>query len=138
MPIRFRPTAEQRKSGECRGCSSFCDRLVDPAGCLEAGCRFLYSYEESSTGRTFMGCLQGVFSAEIDVEAFAEAQAGEGFGGLKMYAEPLPQCSFSVERAYEGSGPAFECVNRRFFDWGDAGREGIRVFDLRNSLDGAA
>jgi len=26
-------------------------------------------------------------------------------------------------------------VNRRFFDWPDAGRDGIRAFDLRDRCD---
>ena len=36
-----------------------------------------------------------------------------------MTGEPLPQCQFTVERAYEGEGPAYECVNRKFFDCSD-------------------
>ncbi len=43
-----------------------------------------------------------------------------GFGGVKMTGEPLPQCQFTVEPSYEGEGPAFACVNPRFFDCTDA------------------
>jgi hypothetical protein len=39
-----------------------------------------------------------------------------------------------VEPCYEGDGPAYDCVNPRFFDCTDAGPEGIRAFDLRNAL----
>ena len=64
-----------------------------------------------------MGCMNKVFSAEIDFDMFLLAErTREGFGGIKMTGEPLPHCQFSVERAYEGDGPAYECVNRRFFD----------------------
>jgi hypothetical protein len=49
-----------------------------------------------------------------------------------MTGEPLPHCQFSVERAYEGSGAAYDCVNRRFFDCADEGLEGLRAFDLRD------
>ncbi len=133
MPIR---QSEERKStaGECRECRTFCDKLVDPAGCMEIGCRFLYSYEDVATGQRFMGCMNKVFKGEIDVDAFVLAEFTGGFGGIKMTGEPLPQCQFTVERAYEGDGPAYECVNKRFFDCSDSGPEGIRVFDIRNGL----
>ncbi len=133
MPIR---QSEERKStaGECRECRTFCDKLVDPAGCMEIGCRFLYSYEDVATGQRFMGCINKVFKGEIDVDAFVLAEFSGGFGGIKMTGEPLPQCQFTVERAYEGDGPAYECVNKRFFDCSDGGPEGIRVFDIRNGL----
>ena len=41
-----------------------------------------------------------------------------------MTGEPLPHCQFTVERAYEGEGPAYECVNRKFFDCADDQRRG--------------
>jgi hypothetical protein len=109
--------------------------MVDPAGCLEMGCPYLYSYEDISTGQRFMGCMNKVFKGEIDVDSFILAEMGHGFGGIKMTGDPLPQCQFEVERAYEGEGPAFECVNRRFFDCADEGAEGIRVFDLRSLIN---
>jgi hypothetical protein len=131
-----RQTQTQRSSaGECRQCRTFCDKLVDPAGCLEMGCKFLYTYEDVRTGGRFMGCMNKVFSAEIDFDLFLLAErAREGFGGIKMTGTPLPHCQFSVERAYEGDGPGHECVNRRFFDAPDDTPESIRAFDLRNSL----
>ena len=40
-----------------------------------------------------MGCMNKVFRAEIDVEAFEAAQrTRHGFGGVKMTGLPLPQC----------------------------------------------
>ena len=51
-----------------------------------------------------------------------------------MTGEPLPQCQFRVEPAYEGDGPAYACVNPRFFDCTDDGPEGLRAFDLRDAL----
>lgn len=124
------------KPGECRKCRSFCDKLVDPAGCIAMGCRYLYSYEDQISGGSYMGCMQKVFGAEIDLEAFelAETVGPAGFGGIKMTGEALPHCQFTVERAYEGDGPEFECINRSFFDCEHDGPEGIRAFDLRNAL----
>jgi hypothetical protein len=75
-----------------------------------------------------------VFRAEVDVEMFELAENTGGFGGLKMTGEPLPQCQFTVEPAYSGSGDDFDCVNRRFFDCTETGAEGLRAFDLRDAL----
>lgn len=125
---------QTEKAGECRRCQTFCDKLVEPRGCLELRCRYLYSYVDELSGRRFMGCMRRVFKAEIDVDAFETAELAGGYGGLKMTGDPLPQCQFRVEPAHEGDGPGFECVNPRFFDCTDAGAEGVRIFDLRDAL----
>jgi hypothetical protein len=117
------------KPGECRSCRSFCDKMVEPRRCLEMGCRFLYSYVDALTGVQYVGCMQQVFGAKVELGAVL---APGGFGGVKMTGEPLPHCPFSVERAYEGGGGEYGCVNRRFFDCGDGGPEGLRAFDLRD------
>src|SRR2546423_6285778 len=57
---------------ECRGCAVHCEKVVLPAACLERSCPFVYAYEEH--GHTYMGCLQKVFEAEIDVEMLAAAE----------------------------------------------------------------
>ena len=103
--------------------------MVEPRGCIEAGCRYLYSYVDRLNGQQYVGCMQEVFAAEVELAAVL--QPG-GFGGVKMTGEPLPHCQFSVERAYEGSGESYGCVNRRFFDCTDEGSEGLRAFDLRD------
>jgi hypothetical protein len=128
------PGQSTREIGECRRCRGFCDKLIEPAGCIAVNCRFLYSYEEAASGRRFMGCMNKVFKGEIDLDLFLLAERAGGYGGIKMSGELLPQCQFSVERAYEGDGPAYECVNKRFFDGSDDHSESIRAFDLRNAL----
>ncbi|HLM30341.1 MAG TPA: hypothetical protein VK326_01605 [Solirubrobacterales bacterium] len=125
------------EASECRRCRTFCDKLIEPRGCIEIGCRFLYSYEDQLTGGRYMGCMRKVFSAEIDIDMFELAEASGGFGGLKMTGDSLPQCQFRVEPSYEGDGPAYSCVNRAFFDCTDSAPEGIRAFDLRNALGSA-
>jgi hypothetical protein len=122
-------TATRTQVGECRQCRSFCDKMIEPRGCVEMGCRFLYGFVDTLTGVQYMGCMQEVFGAEIELDAVI---APGGFGGVKMTGRPLPQCQFAVERAYEGDGPAYGCVNRRFFDCTDEGQEGLRAFDLRD------
>ena len=130
----------------CRQCCSFCDRLVAPAGCLAAGCRYLYLYDDERSGIRYMGCLHKVFKVEIDVGLFEAAEhTRAGFGGVKMTGAPLPVCRTYVERAYHGTGEAFECVNREFFQASPAAAEGgagvaesddqaSGTFDLRDAL----
>jgi len=49
---------------------------------------------------------------------------------VRLAGYPTAHCAFEVEQAREGT--AERCVNPRFFDWPDAGRDGIRAFDLRD------
>ncbi|MGI8633155.1 MAG: hypothetical protein ACR2NA_11530 [Solirubrobacterales bacterium] len=122
-------------AGECRKCATWCDKVIDPRGCEELGCPYLYSYPDRASGREFMGCMYKVFAGEVDVELFTEAvDSREGYGGLKMTGQPLPHCPFTVEAAFEGSGEEFSCRNARFFDCTDEGRLGIRVFDVRATI----
>jgi hypothetical protein len=122
-------TATRTELGECRQCRSFCDKMIEPRSCIELGCRFVYSHVDQISGNQYVGCMQGVYGAEVELSA---VQAPGGFGGVKMTGEPLPHCPFTVERAYEGSGESYGCVNRRFFDASDEGAEGLRAFDLRD------
>ena len=101
---------------------------------MEMGCRFLYSFNDSLTGIQYVGCMQRVFRATVELDAVL--QVG-GFGGVKMTGEALPHCPFSVERSYEGAGAEYDCVNRRFFDCADEGPEGLRAFDLRDISSGS-
>ena len=133
MPLKQRGAKDTRQ-GECRRCRTFCDKLVEPRGCVEMRCSYLYSYSDPLSGNRYMGCMRKVFGAEIDLEMFELAEATGGFGGIKMTGDPLPHCQFKVEPCYEGDGPAFACVNPRFFDCTDEGDDGIRAFDLRNAL----
>jgi hypothetical protein len=50
---------------------------------------------------------------------------------VKMTGTPMPHCRTSVERAYDGHGEPFECVNPGFFD--DPANAPAR-FDLRDRL----
>ena len=124
------------EANECRRCSTFCDRVIEPTACVSGGCSYLYTYDEPLSGRRFMGCMQKVFATEIDVEMFRAAERTRaGFGAVRLANPPLARCQFSVERAHEGGG-ASECVNRRFFDWPEDARDGIRAFDLRDHCAG--
>ena len=103
--------------------------MVHPAGCIASGCQFLYLYDDEVTGRRYMGCMHKVFKGEIDVDVFEQAERTRlGYGGVKMTGAPLPQCRSAVERAYDGYGEPFECVNPGFF------RKPEPAFDLRDRL----
>ena len=62
---------------------------------------------------------------------FEAAERNGGFGGIKMTGDPLPQCQFRVEPAFEGDGPAHTCLNPSFFDINDPAeldhRTGLRL-----------
>jgi hypothetical protein len=127
--------AKTKQATECRQCCAFCDKTIEPRGCLEMNCPFLYTYEDEGTGHRYMGCLQKVFGVEIDVDLFEKAERTRaGYGGVKAMREPLPMCPFSVERSYEGRGSAFSCVNPRFFDATENEPGGFRAFDLRERV----
>ncbi len=123
-------SATRTQVGECRQCRSFCDKMVEPRGCIELGCRFLYSYVDRLTGEQYVGCMQEVFGAEVDLRAVLEPG---GFGGVKMTGIPLPQCRSTVERAYDGFSEAFECVNPGFFAK-PTSDDLDPAFDLRDEL----
>jgi len=102
---------------------------------MAAGCRYLYFYDDEKTGSRFMGCLHKVFDVEIDVEVFAEAERTRyGFGGVKLTGTPRPICRMTVERAYDGHGEAFECINHAFFAAPRVDDDDAAAFDLRDSL----
>ena len=128
------PVLDLRERHECRQCCAFCDRVVHPSGCIESGCAYLYLYDDEETGHRYMGCMNKVFRAEIDVEVFDAAQrTRHGYGGVKMTGAPLSQCRSSVERAYDGHGDPFECVNPGFFSKPEPA-DFAADFDLRDQL----
>jgi hypothetical protein len=91
--------------------------MVNVSHCLELGCEFLYLYDDDETDRRYMGCMNKVFRVEIDMGLFHEAERTRlGFGGVKMTGKPLSRCRTTVERAYDGHSPAFDCVNPAFYE----------------------
>jgi hypothetical protein len=126
-------TTRQTQAHECRKCDTFCDRVIKPSSCVASGCSALYEYDDPLSGRRFMGCLHKVFSVEIDVELFAEAErTRSGFGAVKLAGEPREQCRFQIEQAFTTFGEHRRCVNRRFFDWPDTAPDAVKAFDLRD------
>lgn len=112
-------------ASECRLCLRACDKLIDAGRCLEMGCNYLYAYIDESFSRRFVGCLQKVFSVEIDGEMLAgPVRPGHALWTFKAAREPLPRCPFVVESAYELDGAGFQCTNMRFLDSGQGAFHG--------------
>ena len=65
--------AKTVQATECRQCCTFCDKMIEPRGCIEMGCPFLYTYEDEAGGHRYMGCLQKVFAVEIDIHGSGPA-----------------------------------------------------------------
>ena len=111
---------------ECRGCAVHCEKVVYPAACLERSCPFVYAYEEH--GRTYMGCLQKVYEAEIDVEMLTAAErTPEGFGAVRALRGPLPMCEAAVQSTFSQRESELGCVNPEFGEL-PAGSPTFRVF----------
>ncbi len=101
--------------GSCRYCRVYCDWVIDPAGCEDTGCANLYGYDDSE-GNRVLGCLAGVFRAELDQRTLAQVRAENGgrFGALRAVRRPLPICRAVVERAYPARLEAVGCLNPEF------------------------
>jgi hypothetical protein len=117
---------------ECRRCEVHCDKVVYPAACVERACPFLYAYEEH--GHTYVGCMQRVYSCEIDLNMLQAAQVTRaGFGAVRANRSPLPMCKVEVEPCYEHRGGELGCVNPEFSEV-PLERPSFRVFaQIRDS-----
>jgi hypothetical protein len=103
---------------ECRRCGVVCQKVVHPQRCLEQSCPFLYAHEQF--GRRYVGCMQKVFTAEIDLELLQRASRRRaGFGAIRAVRLPLPICGAEVERAYEHREEPLGCVNPEFHEPAD-------------------
>ena len=116
---------------ECHHCEVHCDKVVYPAACIERACPFVYAYEEF--GHTYMGCMQKVFSVEIDLDLLKAAERRRsGFGAVKTKGKPLPMCKVEVESCYESRTGELGCVNPEFHEL-PVGEPTFRIFaELRS------
>ena len=111
---------------ECRRCEVHCDKVVYPGSCVSRACAFVYAYE--AWGHTYMGCMQKVYSVEIDLGLLREAEhRSAGFGAVKALRAPLPMCHAEVASCYEARVDEIGCRNPEFFEVPVA-RPSFRVF----------
>ena len=109
LPLPLRPQDEVL----CRQCEVHCEKVVYPSACMERSCPFAYAYEEH--GHRFMGCMQKIFEAEIDIELMSEIdRRREGFGAVRATRRPLPMCKSEVDPCYEHRSGELGCVNPEF------------------------
>lgn len=100
---------------ECRRCAVSCEKVVYPGACLERSCPFVYAYE--AWGHTYVGCMQQVYAAEIDLDLLRAAEArSEGFGGIRATGSPLPMCKVEVEACYPSRAEDLGCRNPEFHE----------------------
>jgi hypothetical protein len=105
-----------------------CQKVVHPSRCLDQQCPFLYAYD--AFGRTYVGCTQEIFAADIDLEVLERARRRRnGFGSVRAVREPLPICPADVERAYENREDPMGCINPEFHELPD--RPSFRVIRRR-------
>src|SRR5437879_4975423 len=111
---------------ECRRCEVHCDKVVYPSACIDRACPFLYAFQEF--GHTYIGCMQRVYGAEIDLEMLREAERRrEGFGAMRATRAPLPMCRVGVEECCDaGRSGELGCVNPEFHEL-PVGRPTLRV-----------
>jgi hypothetical protein len=106
------PLRPQDETG-CRRCDVHCEKVVYAASCVERACPFLYAFEDH--GDTYVGCMQKVFDAEINLDLLRAMQRRrDGFGAIVAKRKPLPMCHAEVERTYETRHNDLECVNPEF------------------------
>lgn len=105
--------AERSETVSCRRCRTYCDWVVDPAGCVAAACPRLYAHT-ARDGTRWVGCLEGVLPGELAHTALLEATARGGFGPLRCARRPLPICRSAVQRTFADRIPEIGCVNPEF------------------------
>jgi hypothetical protein len=111
---------------ECRRCDVHCDKVVYPGACLAKSCPFVYSYE--AWGHTYVGCMQKIYSVEIDLDMLRAAERrAAGFGAIRAVRQPLPMCKAEVEQTYGSRSEETGCVNPEFGEL-PVGEPTFRVF----------
>ncbi len=110
--IRARRTVAGPSPTECRACPVICERVVSPVHCLRSGCRFAYVFEQDGT--LYFGCVEKVFSAELDLGPYQAGSRKDPYGVLRAVRKPLPECRQYVERAYEFLYSRRTCENPTF------------------------
>jgi hypothetical protein len=118
---------------ECRRCGVHCDKVVYPGACVARSCPFVYAYEEF--GHTYIGCLQKVYTVEIDLDLLRAAERRRGgFGAVLARRQPLPMCRVEVEETYRHRTDAIGCVNPEFSEL-PVGKPNFRVFAQVKATD---
>ena len=127
-PASLAPVTSPPDGGSCRACPVRCERVVYPARCVQQGCARLYAHDED--GVRWLGCVDKVFTGEIDAARLAQVEAEHpGFGALIAERTPNDFCPAAIDRTFpdRADGP---CVNPGFLaglPQAPEGREPLQV-----------
>lgn len=102
---------------ECYRCGVVCERVVYPAHCLQSDCRYVYAFDEQ--GSRYFGCMQKVFSVEIDLAPFVAAPRKDVYGAIKAMRWPQAECLVRIEQAYRFRYSWQGCANPTFLQHPD-------------------
>jgi hypothetical protein len=111
-PYKLPDWVRRESALECRACAVVCERVVFPAHCLRTSCRYVYAVEEH--GSTYFGCVQQVFTAELDVSVFNGGGRVDPYGPLRTRCAPRRECRTGIEQAYGFLYTWNGCVNPIF------------------------
>ena len=105
-----------------------CERVVYPANCVAISCPRLYAHEED--GVTWIGCVDSVFTSQVDVEALMAMEASNpGFGALRAEGAPRAECKAAIDRTFpqRDDGHCTEPAFRASHPEAPGGREPLRT-----------
>jgi hypothetical protein len=76
-----------------------CERVVYPAHCVSIGCPRLYAHDDG--GVRWIGCIDRVFTGEVDLARLVEQEAAHpGFGALRADGTPREQCKAAIDPTF--------------------------------------
>ena len=97
-----------------------------PAHCVATGCPRMYAHD--ADGVRWIGCIDGVFTAEVDLRRLQEQEAAHpGFGALHADGAPGVRCKAAIDPTFphrdagECTEPGFRAAHPRAAD----GREPV-------------
>lgn len=105
-----------------------CERVVYPANCIAISCPRLYAHEDD--GVTWIGCIDGVFTSQVDVGALmALEEVAPGFGALRAEGTPRPECKAAIDRTFphRDEGGCTQPAFRTAYPDAPQGREPLRL-----------
>lgn len=125
------PVSDAPDRGSCRACAVRCERVVYPAHCVAIECPRLYAHEHN--GVRWIGCIDSVFTCEVDVAVMLEVESVQpGFGALRADGAPRPQCKTAIDRTFpqRDDGTCSQPAFRTSHPEAPQGREPLRTRDV--------
>lgn len=112
QPVSALRRRAEKTPTECHSCGVVCEWVVYPAHCLQSECRYAYSYEDGD--RRYFGCIERVFTVQLDLAMVENRRRGDAYGALKAQGPPRPECRMELEEAYRFKYSWKTCTNPTF------------------------